>query len=249
MVLLLMASASVASADPTTLAGDKDEGVIWFHLATQFGPGPGTPISISPDLSYWHGSMSYSLLHSSAAITGFTGLQSGSICVHDCDAWSSAYHGGAAQVGYRILHDDTLLELHAAAVLEEVDPAAFGIKLGGELWRYLGGDGFLASFKPNVLVPVTERDAFPGRFNLPISLGWLTVVELESGVTVPFDHAGDRWQVPISMKVRIPIGGKVLVDGALTFPAAFAGDGVETSGTDEITGTLGIELAPWLNRW
>src|SRR5689334_4713998 len=161
-IVVLTASASVASADDGSGILGDDKGVLLFHLETQFGPGPGTPIGISPDLSYWRGSMTYSLLHSSAGITGFTGLQSGSICVHDCDAFSSAYHGGALQVGYHLLDGPTLLEVHAAAVMEELDPAAFGVKLGGELWRYLGGEGFLLSVKPNVLLPVTERDAFPG---------------------------------------------------------------------------------------
>src|SRR5258706_14937742 len=94
---LLLGTTAVAHADE---GGDHDHvpdigGLWWFHLETQFGPKPGTPIGISPDVQYWRGHMVYGLLHSSAAITGFTGIQSGSICVHDCDAWSSAYHGGA----------------------------------------------------------------------------------------------------------------------------------------------------------
>jgi len=251
LVLATTTSAFADGDDDDESFGDRSllgDGLLWFHLETQFGPGPGSPVAISPDLSYWRGSMIYSVLHSSAAITGFTGLQSGSICIHDCDAWSSAYHGGALQVGYHTLSGESLLEVHAGLVLEELDPAAFGVKLGGELWHFLGGEGFIITAKPNVLLPVTERDAFPGRFNLPVSVGFLTILQLESGVTVPFDHAGDTWQVPISLKVQVPIGDKVLVDGAITFPAAFAGDGVMTSGTDEYTATLGIELMPLLNR-
>lgn len=247
LILLGTTTSAVADDESSSDTSFLGDGLLWFHLETQFGPGPGSPIAISPDISYWHGSMVYSVLHSSAAITGFSGLQSGSICIHDCDAFSGRYHGGALQVAYHTIDASSLFEVHAGLVLEDLDPAAFGIKLGGELWKYLGGDGFILQVKPNVLIGVNERDAFPGRFNLPIDIGFLTFVQLESGVTVPFDHAGDLWQVPISLKVMVPLGDKILANGAFTFPAAFAGDGVTTSGTDEYTATLGIELMPWIN--
>jgi hypothetical protein len=256
----LLALGSVAHADDdddsdSDSDGDDDDGdglfgdpELWFHLGVQLGPGAGTPVSIAPDVRYLRHSLEIGLLHSSEAITGFTGIYPGpSVCVHGatCDAYSSPYHGGALQIAYGTIKGLNLLKLEAGLVVNDFDPFEGGIKLGGELWRLVGDDGVMVTAKPNILV--AQHDA--SRLNLPVSIGFFFFFQVESGISMPLSNSSDGWQVPLTFKLAYPLGTKLLGDLALTFPALAGGDAVEGKGADDAAVTIGLDFSPLINGW
>ena len=221
---------------------DHDEGFFQLRLSTQFGPEPGNPVSLSPDLRYTHGAFEVGLLHSSEAITGFSGITSGSVCLAKCDELSSRYHGGMLQAGYTLYGKESITTLQAGAVASAVDPFDLGFKLGIEHLR-LVPDLILLTAKPNIIIGESPAAS---RLNVPVSIGLLWFIQLESGVSMPLDHASDTWQLPVSIKFAYPIKD-VFLDAAVTFPALAGGDDVVTGG-ENIAVTFGLDFTMLLNR-
>ena len=252
---LLLGAASAASASPSDLfrlagAGvdeehhseDEVEGFFGLRLSTQVGPEPGNPISLSPDLRYTKSALEVGLLHSSEAITGFSGITSGSICLASCDELSSRYHGGLLQAGYTLYGSDSMATLQAGAVVSSVEPFDLGFKLGIEYLR-LGPDIVMITAKPNILV---GESAAASRLNVPVSIGLLWFLQLESGISMPLDQSDRQWQLPFSIKFAYPIKS-VFVDAAVTFPALAGGEDVVTGG-ENVSVTFGLDFTMLLNR-
>ena len=229
---------AVASADAdatiesSPMSPTLGEGKIAVWAALQVGLSDGAtgdPLSVEPDV--WYGvnnKLTAGVVTSGHAVGGFWGGAGNGLCVGD-GCLDKTFDNVGAEVLYGLKADSSFVfaldvGFHALAI--------DGLTLAGKV----GGKGFWRSgqisvgFAPSVLIGVTDRAANKERLNLPVDLSYMLsqslYVGVQTGISTPFEGAGDAYVVPVAL------GGLLMLSEKLMVTAAFSLDAV-TSGAPE----------------
>jgi hypothetical protein len=256
-------AAAPASADD----GEPHPWLFDLTLHTEIGLSKGdagNPVSVAPDLSILtKGFPQIEIVHSSSAITGFHGLIRGtSLCVSGdgCDAYEpSAYHNGGLQFSKALRsHGDgrevvnkTAFGVVVGLIANAIDPFALALKVGVR-GSYLTSDLIQLQIAPAVHLGLSQRDAQEDRVFVPVTMTVLASTELamqiETGITGPFDAFSDNLQVPVSLNLDITADSGVALIASFSLPAAVAGDAVAITGIDARVLTVGVRWSKFVGN-
>lgn len=213
------------------------------------------PFSISPDL--WYGitdDITVGLVHSPTPEFGFIGLVGTSLCLTGSDnGCPHVYDNIGADLRYRLLEGEYAIALDGGLFINSFDPDVFlKLKIGAVgRWQK---DRFAVEAAPALLFGLTNRseDFFGASVTvngdilvLPIAglytVAPKTVIEVQTGLILPFQQTGDTWQLPVS------IGVHYLVTEHLNLTAVFSllrlAGGSSAGAFDERSLTIGGSYA------
>ncbi|HEY4244670.1 MAG TPA: hypothetical protein VGM88_32875 [Kofleriaceae bacterium] len=226
--------------------------------------GVGKPVSFSPDV--WYGvtdMITLGLVHSYTGTTGFLGGVGTSLCLGSTD-------NGCARV-YNNLGIDARIRLARPLsadvgiyVPNITDKFQLAVKLGLS-GRYRFG-ALAIEAQPNIIIGLAGRpsdDDTDGQavvvpsasavlfgenteiLNVPVTLSYDVApkfdVALQTGIALPFTHAGDTWRVPLTIGARYAVSPHLGV--GLTFSFLDLIGGGEDTGIDARTIVLGGSYA------
>lgn len=200
------------------------------------------PVSLSPDLRYGvSDALDVGLIHSTEAVTGFAGFQSGaSLCVSGpllCDPLG-VYHNLGVEGRYALDPDRPLWFAGTAAVLaNQLDPLRLSLKLGAKL-RWTAGR-FAVGIESNVQLPVTERATSFDVLTVPVEVAY-GIPELRAGIQTGASSSVDELvldnlRIPLSLRLRSEINRTVAVGVDVSLPAFRGGKAVAQTGFEART--------------
>ncbi|HEX4418155.1 MAG TPA: hypothetical protein VH165_09675 [Kofleriaceae bacterium] len=256
------AAAAAPSADgPDQLLLPKGRVILDAYLEIGLSSGSAfKPVSISPDI--WYGVsdvLTVGLVHSSVGGSGFIGGVGQSLCL--TGAGTATDPGGCAHVYQNVGFDgryklkfgsgDISWAADGGLFINSLsDPFELDLKLGvvGR-WHK---DKLAVEFQPNIFVGLTNRtvDEAGGvsttingeTLSIPVT-GLYTVapkiaVAVQLGVILPFEDAGDNFEIPLSIGGHYNVNESLNVNAAFTLSAVVGGSNVQT-GADGRAFTIG----------
>lgn len=241
------AAATPSNAGGTQLVLPKGRLVLDAYVPINLSDGAvGKPISISPDL--WYGvtdDITVGLVHSSLGSTGLMGGVGTSLCLTGEDnGCANVYSNVGIDARYKLKNGPLAYAVDVGAYALDVnDPFTFSIKVGA-LVRW-SKDKIAVDVTPNIFIGVTERKVMDVNNNrdvlaLPVT-GFYTVapkiaVSLQAGLLLPFEDAGDLYQVGLSIGGHYAVNESANVTLAFSLPRLIA---ASSGGADDRVLTLG----------
>lgn len=224
----------------------------------------GKPISISPDL--WYGvnnDLTVGLVHSFESEFGFIGggyalaadRAGSSLCLTgNGNGCNGVYNNVGAEARYQIKMGSPDLALAAIGGLyvnSFKDPFSLDLKAGA-LGRWHKGK-IAVEVEPSVLIALTKRSnnlAGLGNvtqnhdiLNLPVTVLYALMPKLslaaQVGVILPFEDAGQEYQIPLSIGAHYTLDNSVTLNAALSLTALGGGDAIIDTGVNGRSLTLG----------
>lgn len=229
----------------------------------------GKPISISPDLWYGvNDDLTVGLVHSYEGTYGFiggnfqgaNGRAGSALCLtgagNGCNG-DNVYNNVGVEGRYKLKlsRPDVALAAVGGLYIDSFkDPFAFAIKVGA-LGRW-HKDKLAVEVQPSIFIGVTNRtiDSPLGPLagtvnynrdllNLPITVLYDVIPKLsvagQVGVVLPFEDAGDTYQIPLSIGAHYTVNESLMATLALSLPVLAGGDGNIKKGIDARSVTLG----------
>jgi hypothetical protein len=211
------------------------------------------PLSLAPDISYGvNDDLTVSLIHSTAAFTGFRGGSGLGLCVTGTDGGcANVYNNVGAEGLYSLLKGNFAVAAKAGVLTEFVDVAMesktfLQAKVGANT-RYTMGNVFV-QFNPAVWIPLNETDANKPQIWLPVAL-WVKVMPplslfAASGLKGATSNAmdagfGDLYTINLGGGAQYTINKAVAVGGSFIFGTMF--------GAPDTTGPDSRAVHLWLN--
>lgn len=248
LLLLAIAPASAHAGEPGSLAGD---GRLWIDLSLEVGldaDNRGDPVSLSPDLRYGISeALDVGLIHSTRAVTGFAGFQSGaSFCVDGdrlCETLG-LYHSAGVEGRYAVARGPALsLAATGALLANELDPFRLAVKLGATSRTVAGPIALVVD--PNVQIAATERETSLDVAGIPVLVavraGALRL-GIQSGIFSSLDSdVAKSYRVPLTAELALA-GDRLGAGASFTFPALLGGTAVARTGFDARTLSVWVSV-------
>lgn len=207
------------------------------------------PVSLAPDVFYGvTGDFTAGLVHSFAGRTGIIGGTGSSLCVGDnC---GGVYDSLGLDGRYELASGQVGVAANFGLYVNEVDPFRLALKLGviGR-FRPSPSSKLAVDFAPALFLGLTAREPEmmdePGNkevFSFAATALYDVIPKLtamlQTGLFVPFEGAGDRYFVPLSLGASYAVSRQLSVQGAFSL-LHLLGGGKLLTGFDARSVTIG----------